>query len=83
MRAIVVSRKIVHTKDWVLFCNSQLVEGEEFSVQSSEFRERRADISPCCLRAVTHRQDVRHFNTDPDRKMVVFSCRSGFTPRLR
>ncbi len=36
MQAIVVARKFVHTKGWVLFCNSQIVEGEEFSVQSSE-----------------------------------------------
>ena len=25
-----VSRKFIHTKDWVLFSNSQIVEGEEF-----------------------------------------------------
>ena len=36
------------------------IAGGECSVQSSERGERRADIP--CLRAVTHRQAVRHFN---------------------
>ena len=35
----VVSRKFIHTKDWVLFSNSQMVEGER--EKSSEFRERK------------------------------------------
>ena len=41
--------------------------GEEFRVQRGK-----GGHSPC-LGAVTHKQDVRHFNTDPDRKMVLSS----------
>ncbi len=36
--------------------------GEEFRVQSAEFREGRKEGGIPCLRAVTHRQAVRHFN---------------------